>query len=94
MDNLKGVSTLTIKEQTFEELYVRNNNAFDILRFLLATMVIYAHSYPLLIGSGKSELIYRITNGQLSAGSLAVYSFFIISGFLITQSITFSKSYF
>lgn len=75
------------------DIYMRNDNAFDFLRFLLASLVIYSHSYPLLFGAnGQGDYLTRWTNNQLSFGQLAVFGFFIISGFLITQSLQNSSS--
>ena len=62
----------------------RNNN-FDFIRFIAASMVIYSHAFPLSRGN-DGELLKDITNGQWSFGSLAVAVFFVISGFLISQS--------
>ena len=73
--------------RTFGEVYDNRNNAFDILRFILASMVIYSHSYPLLYGTAHGgDILERITGFQVSFGSLAVCGFMVISGFLITQS--------
>lgn len=63
----------------------RTNN-FDFLRFLAATAVIFSHSFPLTSGSNADEPLYRFTHGQSTIGDLSVDVFFIISGFLITQS--------
>ena len=62
----------------------RRNN-FDFLRFLMASLVLFYHCYPLLGGGAKfhSERIASV--GGLAAGA-AVDFFFIISGFLVTQS--------
>ena len=49
-------------------------NNFDFLRFLLAAIVVYYHSYFLLGLSGAH------------LGSVAVLGFFGLSGFLVTQS--------
>ena len=61
-------------------------NLFDFLRCALAVLVIYSHSHALLAGNDETEPLYRWTRGQLTGGGLAVDSFFIISGYLITQS--------
>lgn len=79
--------------QSLEKIYDPKNNSFDLARFLLAVMVIYAHSYPLLIKNNSGDLVSRFTKNQIDAGGLAVYCFFAISGFLITQSIVKSRSY-
>ncbi|MFN7645740.1 MAG: acyltransferase family protein [Burkholderiales bacterium] len=56
----------------------RGNN-FDLLRLVLATMVVYSHSFALV---GQQE---PIAWGR-SLGSLAVHGFFAISGYLVCQS--------
>lgn len=83
------------KEQTFENLYSPKENSFDLMRFILATFVIYTHSFPLFYGSSSpGDKLARWTNGQLDMGVVAVSGFFVISGFLITQSILNSSNYF
>ena len=66
-----------------ECLYDRKNN-FDIIRFIAALLVIISHAYPLTSHSG--EFFLELSKGQMSLGALAVAIFFVISGFLITQS--------
>jgi len=61
-------------------------NNFDSLRLLFALLVILSHSYPLGAGSYDAEPLYRLTGGQTELGEIAVWGFFVISGFLITQS--------
>jgi peptidoglycan/LPS O-acetylase OafA/YrhL len=67
----------------------RKNN-FDFLRFLLAGLVVYSHSFLLLLGHtaayARAEPFSRLTGGKLNGGELAVDGFFAISGFLIVQS--------
>lgn len=64
------------------DVYSRSNN-FDALRFVLATGVIWSHCYAL---SGRAmDPVFALTR-QIDAGSLAVEAFFVLSGFLITQS--------
>lgn len=67
----------------------RQNN-FDALRLLLALLVIFSHSYPLL-GKDNQELFGRLTR-QTDGGQIAVDWFFVISGFLITASWQHSRS--
>ena len=62
----------------------RNNN-FNLLRFLLATLVILSHSFELVDGNGHREILRRIF-GTVTFGELAVDGFFLLSGFLIVQS--------
>src|SRR5947208_16947332 len=61
-------------------------NNFDWLRFLLAALVIFSHSYPLSGAGNQREPLFRLTRGQATFGEVAVDGFFIISGFLITWS--------
>src|SRR5262245_34945963 len=65
------------------DVYDRRRNNFDALRFGLATAVIWSHCYAL--AGRPMDPVFRLT-GQIDAGSLAVEAFFILSGFLITQS--------
>lgn len=78
-----------------ESKYKLDRNAFDIFRLLLAIGVIYSHSYPLVYGATEGfDLLARISKGQLDVGALAVNGFFVISGFLITQSMCNTHSHF
>lgn len=63
----------------------RNNN-YDILRFAAASLVILSHSYALTSRTPGLEPLVRVSQGQMDFGHLAVYIFFIVSGFLIAQS--------
>jgi peptidoglycan/LPS O-acetylase OafA/YrhL len=78
----------------------RTNN-LDIMRFVLAALVIVSHAFPITLGGamhgGKLELdafepVFRLTGGQASLGDLAVNGFFILSGVLIAHSFVHSKS--
>jgi len=60
------------------------SNNFDILRFIGATLVLFSHSWPLSGSSG--EIISKLSHELIDGGTLGVYLFFIISGFLITKS--------
>ena len=56
------------------------------MRFVFALLVILSHSYPILYGNEQLEPLRRFTRDQMTVGHLAVGFFFIVSGFLITQS--------
>ena len=56
----------------------RENN-FDIIRLVAAAMVIVSHA------SGLADPLFTLTNG-LTMGTLGVYIFFTISGYLVSQS--------
>jgi peptidoglycan/LPS O-acetylase OafA/YrhL len=62
----------------------RQNN-FNILRLALASLVILSHAPELHEGGRESELLTRVFH-TLSFGELAVDGFFLLSGYLITQS--------
>src|SRR6476646_3313529 len=67
-----------------------HQNNFDFLRLIFALSVIITHSYPL---SGLPEIdpLHRLTAGQLSFSYVGVRGFFVISGFLIYESLMRSK---
>lgn len=66
----------------------RNN--FNLLRWLLASIVIISHSYYLTGHLEETPLKKLNGNGPIS--NLAVYGFFVISGFLVYQSLLRSKN--
>jgi peptidoglycan/LPS O-acetylase OafA/YrhL len=69
-----------------------SRNNFDLLRFSLAGLVIFSHSFALLSGSNATDPLHRLTRGQITFGELAVDGFFILSGFLVTHSWTKSPA--
>jgi len=68
----------------------RKNN-FDFIRLIFASFVIITHAFPL---SGKSECdwLCQLTNGQIVFSYIGVKGFFVISGYLIFQSLERSSS--
>ena len=90
--NNKIIDAKLSKEITLEEKYDRKNNIFDYIRILLAIFVIVAHSYPIFFGVGASDIITSKLLRTESLGGIAVIGFFILSGFMITQSILHCKS--
>jgi peptidoglycan/LPS O-acetylase OafA/YrhL len=61
-------------------------NNFDLLRYLLAVLVILSHSFLLLYGNDSREPFMLLSRGQYSGGSIAVDLFLCISGFLVIHS--------
>jgi peptidoglycan/LPS O-acetylase OafA/YrhL len=72
--------------RSLSETFSGRSNSFGFLRWVLATLVIVGHSYPLGGFGGATDPLYDWTGTQESFGGLAVAGFFIISGFLITRS--------
>lgn len=71
---------------------MRQSNNFDALRIFAACTVMVSHSIPLSYGSNDLEPLNLISRGQTTAGTIAVCVFFIISGYLITQSFERSRN--
>ena len=65
---------------------MHSGNAFDLIRFVAALGVLYAHSYPL------TGLIEPIFFGNAGPGALSIYVFFAVSGYLVQRSWDRSKS--
>jgi peptidoglycan/LPS O-acetylase OafA/YrhL len=63
---------------------MRQNN-FNLLRLLLALLVMLSHAPELQDGDRHRELLTRLFH-TLSFGELAVDGFFLLSGYLIVQS--------
>ena len=72
-----------------KETRIANN--FDIIRILFAWFVIVSHSY-VLNGDGPTDPLAKLTNGYMIFSFIGVKGFFIISGYLIFQSMERSKS--
>jgi len=77
---------------TLGSIYNPNQNNFNFLRLLFASLVVFSHSYALLLGPGHSDPVASwLLNSQMDLGGIAVEGFFAISGFLVTQSWLNSK---
>ena len=61
----------------------RNNN-LNLIRMIAATAVLVSHAWPISSGIGTAEPLSALVGVKL--GTLAVYVFFAISGFLIARS--------
>jgi peptidoglycan/LPS O-acetylase OafA/YrhL len=67
-------------------------NNFDAMRMAMALAVVWSHSFALYFGNEAMEPVSRLMNGATNAGRVAVYVFFAISGYLISQSFARSRS--
>ena len=65
--------------------HIRSSN-LQLTKFIAAIMVIISHSFVLCTGSVSGDWIYRISDGQLTMGYVAVSIFFLCGGFLIAKS--------
>src|SRR5687767_15478673 len=63
----------------------RSGDSFAFLRLVLAVLVVLGHCFPL--GGFDIEFMSSLTRGQVSPDSLAVKSFFILSGFLLAHAL-------
>jgi peptidoglycan/LPS O-acetylase OafA/YrhL len=61
----------------------RDNN-FDALRIFAAALVILSHSWALT--KQIDEPVAELTRGSINGGALGVWMFFVISGYLVSQS--------
>lgn len=71
----------------------RENNNFDVVRLLGAILVVFGHSWAVFQSSELQEEPFRKVLGVDYSGSLAVYSFFFLSGIYITSSFDRSKNW-
>lgn len=65
---------------------ISRNNNFDFLRLVFASLVIITHSYA-LSGATVYDPLARLTQGQMEFSYIGVHGFFIISGYLIFNSL-------
>ncbi len=70
--------------RNLEQSLAGRDNAFGLLRLVLAGLVLVDHSFPL--GGFGDCPITGWTGGQESLGGLAVGGFFLLSGYLVTKS--------
>jgi peptidoglycan/LPS O-acetylase OafA/YrhL len=61
-------------------------NNFDALRLVAASLVILSHSFLIAEGVDAHEPLVLLTGRQAQLGHVGVFVFFVISGFLVTQS--------
>src|SRR5437879_4118713 len=76
---------------TLADILQKGKNNFDMIRLLAALGVMFGHSFAIQPYHGTAEPILRFTGLEYS-GSLAVYTFFLLSGILVTASAMRQKS--
>lgn len=69
-----------------------HTNNFDAIRLAMAILVVWSHSFAIYMGSEDNEPISLLMKGTVNAGNIGVLVFFIISGFLISQSFDRTKT--
>jgi peptidoglycan/LPS O-acetylase OafA/YrhL len=69
-----------------ERAAARDGNNFDALRLVAASLVILTHSFFVAEGSAVHEPLVKLSGNQAQLGHLGVFMFFVISGFLVTES--------
>ena len=81
----KDETSVSVPDNRMPPALLDRNNNFNLIRILLAILVLLSHSYELVDGNRSRELLTRVF-GTLSFGELAVDGFFLVSGYLIVQS--------
>jgi peptidoglycan/LPS O-acetylase OafA/YrhL len=64
----------------------RHANNFDFLRLAAACSVVLSHSGLIAYGTQRDEPLVWATHNQCSLGLVGVFVFFVISGYLVTES--------
>jgi peptidoglycan/LPS O-acetylase OafA/YrhL len=68
----------------------RAENNLAVLRFAAASAVLFAHSWPIALGDGRSDPVSRALTGwfghSAALSAMAIHAFFVISGYLVTKS--------
>jgi peptidoglycan/LPS O-acetylase OafA/YrhL len=66
-------------------------NNFHLIRFIAASLVLYGHCYP-LTGRGNNDFLTIASRGIFPTSHMGVCIFFVVSGFLVSQSLQNSKN--
>ena len=76
--------------QTLGSLAAGRNNNLNLIRAIAAIAVLVSHGWPMVLGPDAAEPLQRVLGYNL--GTLSVFVFFAISGFLISSSFTRSDT--
>jgi peptidoglycan/LPS O-acetylase OafA/YrhL len=66
-------------------------NNFHLIRFIAASLVLYGHCYP-LTGRGNYDYLTTASQGVFPTSHMGVCIFFIVSGYLVSQSLQNSRN--
>ena len=66
-------------------------NNFHLIRFIAASLVLYGHCYP-LTGRGNYDYLTIASQGIFPTSHMGVCIFFIVSGYLVSQSLQSSRN--
>ncbi|MEY4539648.1 MAG: hypothetical protein RLZZ306_1405, partial [Bacteroidota bacterium] len=66
-------------------------NNFHLIRFIAASLVLYGHCYP-LTGRGNYDYVTIVSQGIFPTSHMGVCIFFIVSGYLVSQSLQSSRN--
>jgi peptidoglycan/LPS O-acetylase OafA/YrhL len=75
----------------FQTLATGRDNNFNLCRMLAAISVLISHAYVLSLGPRTTEPLTNILG--MSLGEVAVITFFVISGFFVSQSFDRKRSF-
>jgi peptidoglycan/LPS O-acetylase OafA/YrhL len=73
-----------------EDMLAHDRNHFTLVRWVLASSVIFSHGFDLTLGASGSDPLKPFLG--LAVSGLGVDGFFIVSGFLVAMSLTRSRT--
>jgi len=81
---------MTPHSQTLSRALERDANNFDLVRLIAACAVVYCHAYVIQTTDGSDRITAAL--GFDGAGSFGVYTFFLLSGLLVSASFERQRS--
>lgn len=74
-----------LSSRKLSDILPNSNNNTDLIRLILACMVIYGHAYTISPEIGQTDFLKR--NIGVNSSSVAVFIFFFLSGLLVSNSL-------